>query len=64
MCRWTRADLEMAKVFYSTHSAGGTPLPWPEDLFEKIVSEHNGYFPVKVQALREGTGVHTYLSGI
>lgn len=48
----------MAKVFYSTHGVGGTPLPWPEDLFERIVSEHDGYFPVKVQALREGTCTH------
>jgi nicotinamide phosphoribosyltransferase len=48
----------MASKFYSTHGAGGTPLPWPKDLFDKIVKEHDGYFPVKVQALREGTCTH------
>jgi hypothetical protein len=45
----------------STHNAGSTLYPFPRDLFAKIVTEHGGYFPVKIQALREGTPVHAHV---
>ena len=53
--QWTARDLELAGKFYATHCAGGTPLPWPKDLFHRIVDEHDGYFPITIQALPEGT---------
>jgi hypothetical protein len=56
--RWTEDDLAQAQRFYTTHCTSGTPLPWPQDLFEKVVRERNGYFPIRVQALREGTCTH------
>lgn len=43
----------------STHlSPNHGAYPYPKDLFLKFVRENNGYFPVKIQALRDGTCVH------
>lgn len=56
--QWTEAELEAAEKFYSFHNAGNDPskpFPWPKDLFTKMVKENNGYFPVKLQCLPEGT---------
>lgn len=36
------------------------PFPFPKELFLKIVRENNGYFPVRIQALPEGTCVHVH----
>jgi len=56
--RWTVDDLDRADRFLSTHNAGNTPFPWPRDLFERFIAEKDGYFPVRVQALPEGTCCH------
>jgi len=52
---WTEDDVEKADLFYKTHNAGFTEFPFPKDLFMKFVKENNGYFPVKIESLREGT---------
>jgi hypothetical protein len=36
------------------------PFPFPKDMFLKFVRENNGYFPVKIQALQDGTCVHKH----
>ncbi len=59
--RWTKEDVEKADLFYSTHNAGHTPFPFPKHLFLKFVEENNGYFPVKLQALPEGTCAHIHV---
>ncbi|KAG0215275.1 hypothetical protein BGX28_000494 [Mortierella sp. GBA30] len=59
--QWTMQDVEQAEVFFSTHNAGSTPFPFPKDLFLKIVKEHDGYFPVKIEALPEGTAHHAHV---
>lgn len=59
--KWTMQDVEKAELFYSTHNAGFTPFPFPKDLFVKIVEEHDGYFPVKIEALPEGTAHHVHV---
>lgn len=46
---------------FQTHNAGFTPFPFPEDLFRKMVRENGGYFPVKIQALRDGTVAHIHV---
>jgi nicotinic acid phosphoribosyltransferase len=56
--QWTMQDVEIAKKHYAKHNVGNTPYPWPEDLFIRIVEECNGYFPVTIQALPEGTVFH------
>lgn len=58
MQQWTEADIQAAEDFYSTFNAGNTPHPFPRDLFTKFVSENQGYFPVEVKALRDGTVCH------
>jgi nicotinic acid phosphoribosyltransferase len=59
--RWTDADVDRARDFYATHNAGFTPFPFPEELFRRFVRENKGYFPVKMQALREGTVAHIHV---
>lgn len=59
--RWTKEDVEKADLFYSTHNAGHTAFPFPKHLFLKFVEENNGYFPVKLQALPEGTCAHIHV---
>lgn len=56
--RWTMEDVDRADSFFKHHNAGGTAYPFPRHLFEKIVCENDGYFPVRIEALPEGTVVH------
>ena len=51
----TEEDVEETAQFFETHNAGGTKFPFPKDLFLKFVKENNGYFPVQIRALREGS---------
>eukprot|EP01096_Ripella_sp_DP13-Kostka_P012583 TRINITY_DN5311_c0_g1_i1.p1 TRINITY_DN5311_c0_g1~~TRINITY_DN5311_c0_g1_i1.p1 ORF type:complete len:519 (+),score=266.95 TRINITY_DN5311_c0_g1_i1:55-1557(+) len=53
--KWTVEDVERLDAFYQTHGAGGKPLAFPRDLFLKFVNENDGYFPLKLEALPEGT---------
>ncbi|KAF9930700.1 hypothetical protein FBU30_000161 [Linnemannia zychae] len=59
--KWTMQDVEQAEVFFSTHNAGFTSFPFPKDLFVKIVKDHDGYFPIKIEALPEGTAIHAHV---
>lgn len=59
--QWTVEEVEMAEKFYSTHNAGNTPYPFPKNLFLKFIKENNGYFPVKVEALPEGTVIYPHV---
>lgn len=52
---WTHQELDVLGQFMKTHAAGNTSYPWPEELFRKFVNENSGYFPVKVQAMPEGS---------
>uniref|UniRef100_A0A383W1M1 Nicotinamide phosphoribosyltransferase n=1 Tax=Tetradesmus obliquus TaxID=3088 RepID=A0A383W1M1_TETOB len=59
---WTADDVEKADIFFKTHMAPGhTSFPFPKDLYMKFVVENNGYFPVKIQALQDGTCVHAHV---
>eukprot|EP01118_Nematostelium_gracile_P010368 TRINITY_DN3561_c0_g1_i1.p1 TRINITY_DN3561_c0_g1~~TRINITY_DN3561_c0_g1_i1.p1 ORF type:complete len:508 (-),score=143.22 TRINITY_DN3561_c0_g1_i1:21-1544(-) len=58
--KWTVEDVEKAERFYGTHNAGFTPFPFPKDLFLKFIKENDGYFPVKIEALPEGSVVHVH----
>lgn len=59
--KWTMLDVEKASAFFETHNAGYTPYPFPRDLFEKIVKEKGGYFPVRIEALPEGTCINAHV---
>jgi len=53
---WTMEDLEQVDAFFRNHLApNNSAFPYPKDLFLKFVAENNGYFPVQLQCLREGT---------
>jgi hypothetical protein len=56
---WTA--LISAVVPCRTHlSPNHGPFPFPKEMFLKFVRENNGYFPVKIQALADGTCVHVH----
>eukprot|EP01080_Neovahlkampfia_damariscottae_P003703 gene3703-6592_t len=59
--QWTLEDVDAADKFYKTHNAGNTPFPYPKDLFEKFVKENNGYFPVRLEALPEGSCIYPHI---
>ncbi|KAK9795195.1 hypothetical protein WJX73_003091 [Symbiochloris irregularis] len=60
--RWTEDDVEKADMFFSTHlaPAAGT-YRYPKDLFLKFIRENDGYFPVKLEALPEGSCIHAHV---
>lgn len=56
--KWTEIDIQMAEHFYSSYNVAHTQHPFPKDLFLKFVRENDGYFPVTIQALPEGSVAH------
>jgi len=57
--KWTQQEVDNADKFYSTHMAPFyTEYPFPKELFTKFITENEGYFPVKLEALKEGSVVH------
>jgi nicotinic acid phosphoribosyltransferase len=52
---WTMETIELAGKFFATHNAGASDFPFPRDLLTRVVEEHDGYLPVKIEALPEGT---------
>lgn len=59
--QWTKDDVNKAAVFFSSHMAPGyTNFPFPKELMSRFVQQNNGYFPVKLEALPEGTCVHAH----
>ncbi|KAJ3104594.1 mitochondrial aspartate-glutamate transporter agc1 [Phlyctochytrium bullatum] len=65
--RWTKQDIDEAKLFFETHNASLNPAdkktmvyPFPYDLFHKFIKENDGYFPVKIEALPEGSVIYPH----
>ena len=52
--------MDDAAQFYSTHNANNTAMPFPRDLFLRFIREHDGWFPVRIEALPEGTVAHVH----
>ncbi|KAJ1929636.1 hypothetical protein IWQ60_001013 [Tieghemiomyces parasiticus] len=59
--RWTLDDVVRSEHFFAHHNAGYTEFPFPKDLFLALINEHDGYFPVKVETLPEGTVVYPHI---
>jgi nicotinic acid phosphoribosyltransferase len=59
--RWTHEELDLLASFMLTHNAGNTPYPWPEKLFRQFVDENDGYFPVTIQAMPEGSVIQPHV---
>ncbi|DBA94683.1 TPA: hypothetical protein ACH3X1_002245 [Trebouxia sp. C0004] len=59
--QWTQQDVDKATTFFSTHMAPNfTDFPFPKDLMVKFVQQNDGYFPVVLETLPEGTCVHAH----
>ncbi|KAJ1898163.1 hypothetical protein LPJ66_002928 [Kickxella alabastrina] len=58
--QWTAEDVEMSSHFFSTHNTGHTAFPFPKELFLKFISENNGHFPVRIEAMAEGSVVYPH----
>ncbi|KAI9142446.1 nicotinate phosphoribosyltransferase family-domain-containing protein [Paraphysoderma sedebokerense] len=58
---WTMQDLILAETFWNTHNAGYTKFPFPKDLFLRMITENEGYFPVKIEAIPEGSVVYPHV---
>jgi len=56
--RITEEDIKRAEKFYSEHNVGGTPYSFPRKIFDRI--EELGYYPVKIEALREGSVIYPH----
>lgn len=57
--QWTVQDVERSDLFYQSHMAPGfTAFPYPKSLFLKFIKENNGYMPITLQALPEGTCIN------
>jgi len=60
--RWTIQEIDKVDAFYATHMAPGHgKFPYPRELFLRFIKEHNGYMPVKIEILPEGTCVHPHV---
>ncbi|EGF76790.1 hypothetical protein BATDEDRAFT_33807 [Batrachochytrium dendrobatidis JAM81] len=59
--KYTVQDVQQAEAFLSTHNAGATPFPFPKDLFLKFIEEYDGYFPVKIIAMPEGSVIYPHV---
>lgn len=53
--------MEATEAFLRTHNAGGTAFPWPKELFGRMVRERDGWFPVEIRALEEGSVAYPHV---
>jgi hypothetical protein len=60
--RWTRQDVDRADALYAGHLAPAhAAFPYPRDLFLRFIEENDGYMPVRIEALPEGTCAHAHV---
>ena len=52
---WTIDNIIETEAFFNTFGPGGTSHPFPRKIFEKFVMENDGFIPVKIEAVPEGT---------
>lgn len=57
-------DVTLAEAYFAHHNAGGTQFPFPKQAFQRIVNELDGYFPVRIEALPEGSTVYPHVPGM
>src|SRR3989344_594480 len=53
--RITREDVDNAERFMSTAHAFGGKLNFNRDLWDRVVNEFDGYLPIKIEALPDGS---------
>jgi nicotinic acid phosphoribosyltransferase len=57
----TIEEVEKVSQFMEHHNAGGTRYPFPKDLFLKFIKENNGYFPVTIKAIPDGSVIYPHV---
>lgn len=57
----TIKDIEEADEWLQSHGVANTQMNWPRDLWLDVVQKHNGYIPVTIKTLREGSVVFPQL---
>jgi len=57
---WSANDVDKLSQFLSTHGVLGG-YEFPKGLFMKFINENNGYFPIKIEALPEGSVVYPHV---
>jgi len=55
---WTIEELDEADDFFKTFGPGESQHPFPREIFEKFILENDGFMPVKIESLPEGTVVY------
>jgi nicotinic acid phosphoribosyltransferase len=60
-------DVEKSALFFKTHNSSLNPndakqkeFPFPEDLFNQFIEENDGYFPVTIESLPEGSVIYPH----
>jgi nicotinamide phosphoribosyltransferase len=61
--RITQYDIDEAAQYLLTFGPGKTPHAWPQELWQRVVDERDGWVPVKVTALPEGTVIYPQVPG-
>lgn len=56
--RITQQDIDEADAWLQQHGVANTPMEWPKDLWQTVVDKYDGYIPVEVRALREGSVIY------
>ena len=54
----TQADIDEADAWLQQHGVANTAMEWPRELWQQIVDFYDGYIPVEIRALREGSVVY------
>jgi nicotinamide phosphoribosyltransferase len=57
----TMKDIEEADAWYAKHGVGKTQFYWPRELWLAVVQENNGYIPLEIKALPEGTVMYPHV---
>lgn len=50
----TQDEIDTAELFLKTFHAGGVPFHWDKELWQRVVAEHRGVIPIKIEALPAG----------
>ncbi|KAJ3191186.1 hypothetical protein HK101_007998 [Irineochytrium annulatum] len=65
---WTKQQVDLAAKFFKTHNASlntsdksTLEFPFPKELFYKFIDENEGYFPVKIESLPEGSVIYPHV---
>jgi nicotinic acid phosphoribosyltransferase len=56
--RITQQDIDEADAWLQQHGVANTPMEWPKDLWQTVVDKYDGYIPLQVKALREGSVIY------